>query len=271
MSQEDYIKKVLERFNMHQAKSVHVPLPGHFKLSKTQCPGNEEEREEMSKVPYSSAVGSLMYAMVCTRPDIAYAVGVVSRFLSNPGKEHWNAVKWILRYLKGTAKSCLCFGNGDLTLSGYSDADMAGDVDSRKSISGYLITFAGGAISWQSRLQKCIALSTTEAEFIAITEGCKEILWMKNFLQELGHHQESYVLYCDSQSAIHLSKNSTFHSRSKHIDVRYHWIRDVSESKLLKIEKIHTKDNGADMMTKPLPKEKIEVCKEVAGLASTPS
>nr|KYP31853.1 Retrovirus-related Pol polyprotein from transposon TNT 1-94 [Cajanus cajan] len=268
MSQEDYIKKVLERFNMHNAKSVHVPLPGHLKLSKKQCPVNEE-KEEMSKVPYSSAVGSLMYAMVCTRPDIAYAVGVVSRFLSNPGKEHWNAVKWILRYLKGTAKSCLCFGNGNLMLTGYSDADMAGDVDSRKSTSGYLITFAGGAISWQSRLQKCIALSTTEAEFIAITEGCKEILWMKKFLQELGQDQESYVLYCDSQSAIHLSKNSTFHSRSKHIDVRYHWIRDVLESKMLKIEKIHTKDNGADMMTKSLPREKIEVCKEVAGLAST--
>ena len=154
-------------------------------------------------------------------------------------------------------------------LTGYSDADMARDVDSRKSTSGYLITFAGGAISWQSRLQKCIALSTTEAEFIAITEGCKEIIWMKKFLQELGQNQESYVLYCDSQSAIHLSKNSTFHSRSKHIDVRYHWIRDMLESKLLKIEKIHTKDNGADMMTKALPKEKIEACKEVAGLAST--
>ena len=268
MSQEEYIKKVLERFNMHNAKPVHVPLPGHLKLSKTQCPGNEEEKEEMSKVPYSSAVGSLMYAMVCTRPDIAFAVGAVSRFLSNPGNEHWNAVKWILRYLKGTAKCCLCFGKGNLMLTGYSDADMAGDVDSRKSTSGYLITFAGGAISWQSRLQKCIALSTTEAEFIAITEGCKEILWIKKFLQELGQDQENYVLYCDSQSAIHLSKNSTFHSRSKHIDVRYHWIRDVLESKLLKIEKIHTNDNGADMLTKPLQMEKIKVCKEVAGLTS---
>lgn len=154
-------------------------------------------------------------------------------------------------------------------LTGYSDADMARDVDSRKSISGYLITFAGGVISWQSRLQKCIALSTTEAEFIAITEGCKEIMWMKKLLQELGQNQESYVLYCDRQNAIHLSNNLTFHSKSKHIDVRYHWIRDVLESKLLKIEKIHTKDNGANMMTKVLPKKKLEVCKEVASLSST--
>ncbi|KAL5757076.1 hypothetical protein ACOSQ2_021822 [Xanthoceras sorbifolium] len=143
---------------------------------------------------------------------------------------------------------------------------MAGDMDTRKSISGYLITFAGGAVSWQSRLQKCIALSTTEAEYIAITEGCKEMLWMEKFLQELDQKQESYVLYCDSQSAIHLSKNQTFHSRSKHIDVRYHWIRDVLENKLLQVEKIHTNDNGADMMTKNLPREKLVICREIAGM-----
>ncbi|PKI68496.1 hypothetical protein CRG98_011134 [Punica granatum] len=106
----------------------------------------------MKKVPYSSAVGSLMYAMVCTRPDIAHFIGVVSRFLSNPGKEHWNAVKWILRYLRGTSKVCLHFGTGKPELVGYTDADMAGNIDSRKYPSGYLMTFAGGAISWQSRL-----------------------------------------------------------------------------------------------------------------------
>ena len=127
-----------------------------------------------------------MYAMVCTRPDIAYAVGTVSRFLSNPGREHWNAVKWILRYLRGTSKLVLSFGNSKPLLIGYTDADMAGDMDTRKSTSGYLVTFSGGAVSWQSRLQKCIALSTTEAEFIAATEACKELLWMKNILLELG-------------------------------------------------------------------------------------
>lgn len=162
----------------------------------------------------------------------------MSRFLSNPGKEHWAAVKWILRYLRGTSKVCLCFGDGKPILDRFTDSDMAGDVDSRKSTSGYLMTFAGGAVAWQSKLQKCVALSTTEAEFIAITEACKEELWLKKFLQELGLKQEKYVLYCDSQSAIHLSKNSTFHSRSKHIDVRYHWIRDVLDSKLLQLEKI---------------------------------
>jgi len=118
-------------------------------------------------------------------------------------------------------------------LNAYIDADMAGDVDSRKSTSRYLTTFIGGAVSWQSKLQKCVALSTTEDEYIAATEAFKEILWMKNFLFELGREQEKYVLRCDSQSAIHLAKNLTFHSHSKHTDVRYHCIRDVLEDKLL--------------------------------------
>jgi hypothetical protein len=256
---------------MNKAKPVGSPLAGHFKLSSKQCPSSKTEREEMKKVPYASAVGSLMYAMVCTRPDIAHAIGVVSRFLSNPGKEHWRAVKWILRYLRGTSNLCLCFGDGKPVLDGYTDADMAGDIDSRKSTSGYLITFAGGAVSWQSKLQKCIALSTTEAEYIAITEASKELLWMKKFLQELGFQQDKYVLYCDSQSAIHLSKNSTYHSRSKHIDVRYHWIRDALEMKKFQLEKIHTNDNGSDMMTKALPMAKLAVCKEVSGMTVPPT
>ncbi|KAI4346231.1 hypothetical protein L6164_013300 [Bauhinia variegata] len=152
LSQQKYIEKVLERFNMGNAKPVGTPLAGHFKLSKKQCLTGKIGREEMEKVPYASVVGSLMYAMVCTRPDIAHAVGVVSRYLSNPGKEHWQAVKWILRYLRGTSRFCLCFGAGKPVLDGYTDADMAGDVDSRKSTSGYMMTFAGGAVSWQSKL-----------------------------------------------------------------------------------------------------------------------
>ena len=161
---------------------------------------------------------------------------------------------------------CLCFGSGKPMLDGYTDSDMAGDVDSRKSISGFMMTFAGGVVSWQSKLQKCVALSTTEAEYIAITEGCKEALWMRKFLEELGLKQEKYGVYNDSQSAIHLSKNSTFHSRSKHIDVRYHWIHDVLESKQLYLEKIYTSENGLDMLTKCLPKEKLEACRQRTGL-----
>ncbi|PKI31537.1 hypothetical protein CRG98_048072 [Punica granatum] len=128
------------------------------------------------------------------------------------------------------------------------------------------MTFVRGAISWQSRLQKCIALSTTEAEYIAVTECCKEMLWLQKFLQELSLKQERYVMYCDSQSAIHLCKNPTFYSRSKHIDIKFHWIRDVLESKLVKLDKVHTAENGTDMMTKPLAKEKLHVCQNLAGM-----
>jgi len=268
ISQEQYIEKVLERFNMNKAKVVSSPLATHFKLSTKQSPSTDEEKEDMERIPYASAVGSLMYSMVCTRPDIAHAVGVVSRFLSNLGREHWNAVKWIMRYLRGTSKLSLSFGSGKPMLVGYTDSDMAGDVDTRKSTSGYLITFSGGAVSWQSRLQKCIALSTTEAELIAATEACKELLWMKIFLQELGFKQQQYVLFCDNQSTIHLAKNSSFHSRSKHIDVRYHWIRDTLNDKLLTLEKIHTDDNGSDMLTKALAREKLETCRSIAGMAN---
>ena len=145
---------------------------------------------------------------------------------------------------------------------------MAGDVDNRKSTSSYLMTFSGGAVSWQSRLQKCVALSTTEAEYIAAAEACKELLWMKRFMQELGFKQQHYVIYCDNQSAIHLSKNSTFHARSKHIDVRYHWMRDALNDNLFEIEKIHTDNNGSDMLTKTLPREKLGVCCSIVGMVS---
>lgn len=269
LSQEKYIEKVLQRFNMDKAKVVSTPLASHFKLSTAHSPSTTKEKEDMQKVPYASAVGSLMYAMVCTRPDIAYAVGAVSRFLSKPGKEHWNAVKWIMRYLRGTSKMSICFGSEKPTIVAYTDADMAGDVDSRKSTSGYLVTYSGGAVAWQSRLQKCVALSTTEAEYVAATEACKELLWMKRFVQELGYFQERYVLLCDSQSAIHLAKNPTSHGKSKHIDARYHWIRDVLVDKELELEKVHTDDNGADMLTKALPVGKHIACCSFAGLANT--
>ena len=161
----------------------------------------------------------------------------------------------------------LCFGDDKPTVVGYSDSDMAGDIDFRKSTSSYMIKFVGGAVTWQSRLQRCVALSTIEAEFISITEACKELLWVKKFLQELGVVQDKYILFVDSQSAIYHGKNSTFHSRSKHIDMRYHWIWDALDAKLLELAKIHTDDNGADMMTKALPRGKFEVCCEIADLA----
>lgn len=267
LSQEKYIEKVLQKFRMDKAKVVSSPLASHFKLSKNQCPSTDDQKRDMANIPYASAVGSLMYAMVCTGPDLAHAVGVVSRFLSNPGKEHWNAVKWIMRYLRGTSKLKLSFGMENVQLVAYSDSDLAGDIDTRKSTSGYLIKLCGGAVSWKSRLQ----VSTTESEFIAVTEASKELLWLKKFLKELGFEQNRYVLLCDNQSAIHLVKNSSFHSKSKHIEVRYHWIQDVLDAKLMEVDKVHTDENGSDMMTKSLPRGKLEHCKLIAGMVITPT
>jgi hypothetical protein len=171
-----------------------------------------------------------------------------------------------LEVLKGNSNKCLCFGGSEPILEGYSDADMAGDSDGRKSTSGILFTFAGGAVSWQSKLQKCVALSTTEAEYIAMAEAGKEMLWLKRFLQQLGMKQERYVIHCDSQSALDLSKNAMYHSRTKHIDVRYHWLRQAAEEQQFKLEKIHTDKNPADMMTKVVTREKLQLCAELIGM-----
>ena len=164
LSQEQYIEKVLSKFKMNNAKPRTTPLANHIKLSKGQSPKTVEEREHMASVPYASAVGSLMYAMVCTRPDITHAVGVVSKYMANPGKEHWEAVKWLLRYLRGTSNTTLCYGNGKVVLQGFVDADLSGDVDSSKSTSEYIYTIDGTTLSWISKLQKCITLSSTEVE-----------------------------------------------------------------------------------------------------------
>ena len=138
LSQSEYVKKILSRFNMNETKSVSTPLGSHFKLSKEQSSKIEEERDHMSKVLYASTIGNLMYDMVCTRPDIAHAMGVVSRFMSRPEKQQWEAVKWILRYLRGSSDTCLCFTGASLKLQGYVDVDFASDIDSRKSTIGFV-------------------------------------------------------------------------------------------------------------------------------------
>ena len=172
LTQRSYLEKIVELFGMGNAKAVSTPLANHFKLSNAQCPKSEEDIAEMKLIPYASAVGSLMYVMVCTRPDIAHAVGLVSRFKSNPGKEHWCAVKWILRYLKGAIDVGLLFGKGSsLSVRGYVDADFAGDIDNRRSTTGYVFTLAGGPVSWKSTLQATVALYTTEAEYMAATQA----------------------------------------------------------------------------------------------------
>ena len=177
----------------------------------------------MANVPYASAIGSLMYAMVCTRPDLAYAVGLLSRFQSDPGIPHWNAVKRVLRYLVGTTNYTLCYGGSDLRLQGYTDADWAGDLDERKSTSAFVFVLNGGAISWRSKKQEMIALSTMEAEYIAAAAAVQEAVWLRSLLISLEvvpHADDPITLHSDSMSAIDYSKDSKFHGRTKHIEIK---------------------------------------------------
>ena len=266
LSQAEYIDKVLKRFNMERGKALSTPLPPYVKLCLNDCPKSDAEKVEMAKVPYSSAVGSLMYAMICTRPDIAYAVGVVSRYMSNPGKKHWEAVKGVMRYLNGTKELCICFGKKEACVLGYTDADYAGDMDKRRSTSGYVFNFTGGAVSWRSRLQNCTSMSTTEAEYIAASEACKEAIWLARLVGDLGISVEVPTLHCDSQSAIMLAKNPVFHAKTKHIAVKYHFIRDVLEDKLMELVKVHTDDNPADLLTKGLASERFAHCRALMGV-----
>ena len=168
---------------MQDSKPVNVLIPVGTKMSVEQCPKTQEEEEDMSRVPYASVVDSLMYAMVCTRPNIAHAVGVLSRFMSNPGKEHWTVVKRVFKYLRGTSDYGLCYQGRPglesvLEIRGFVDADWVGDLDQRRSTSGYVFSLFGGAVSWMSKRQSVVVLSTTEAEYIASTHARKESVWL---------------------------------------------------------------------------------------------
>ena len=271
LTQKQYLKKVLQRFGMSEkTKPVRTPLAPHFKLSASQCPKTEEEREYMSKVPYSNAVGSLMYAMVYTRPDISHAVGTVSRYMHNPGKEHWQAVKWILRYIQKTLDVGLIFEKDDMVgqhVVGYCDSDYAGDLDKRRSTTGYVFTLAKTPVSWKSTLQSTVALSTTEAEYMAITEAVKEAIWLQGLLDDLGVGHKQVTVFCDSQSAIHLAKNQVYHARTKHIDVRYHFVWEIIEEGGVLVQKIKTDDNPADMLTKVVTSIKFNHCLDLINIA----
>ncbi|XP_074293159.1 secreted RxLR effector protein 161-like [Silene latifolia] len=251
---------------MSLAKSIDTPSASNAHLSVAFSPKSAEEREYMSRVPYSSAVGSLMYAMVCTRPDLAQSVSVVSRFMGDPGKEHWQAVKRIFRYLKGTYDVGLIYrGDRECLVSGYSDSDYAGDVDSRRSMTGYVFTLGGSVVSWKATLQPTVTLSTTEAEYMTLTAAAKEGIWLKGLVSDLGLHQEQAVVFCDSLSAICLAKDQVHHERTKHIDVRYHFLRN---EKRIKVNKVGTADNPADMFTKPVPHSKFQHCLDLLNICS---
>jgi hypothetical protein len=227
----------------------------------------------MSHVPYSSVVGSLMYVMVCTRPDIAHAVGVLSRYMSKPEKEHWTTVKRVFRYLHGTTSYGLCY-QGRLRLDrvvdihGFVDADWAGDLDRRRSTSGYVFNLFGGSISWMSKRQDVVVLSTIEVEYMVSTHASKEAIWLQRLCLGIGLVQQAVRLECDIWSAIFLAKNPAYHSKTKHIDVQYHFVRNMVEEKKVLLEKVDTLKNVADSLTNSVSIEKFSCCRVTMGIST---
>ncbi|THH07313.1 hypothetical protein EW145_g3454 [Phellinidium pouzarii] len=265
LSQRQYIIDILERFEMSNCTTVTTPLPDGHRLSKAMAPKDAEEIAFMKTVPYRQLVGALMYLAVATRPDISYAVGVLARFSSNPGPSHWKAAKHLCRYLQGTKDMKLTYTpdpHAPELFTTFSDADHGGDEDNRRSTSGMVVKMGTGAISWASRLQTIVTLSTTEAEYISAVQSGQEIIWLRNLLSEFGYEFTGpSTLYVDNQSALAVARNPEHHGRMKHLDLRHYWLRDVVEAGDIDIKYLPTKSMPADIMTKALGRLKVvEMC-----------
>jgi transposase InsO family protein len=258
--QSKYIRDMLARFNMSDCKPMASPAVKGLTLTEGE-PGKAEQAAMKAK-PFASLVGSLLYAMVCTRPDIAAAVLAVSRHMSNPSEQHWTAAKRILRYLHGTQSMGLTFRRDGGGLLGFSDADWGGDTVTRKSTTGFLFLFGGAAISWSSKLQATVALSSVEAEYMALSTTVQEALYVRNLLADIGFPQaQSTPVLCDNQGSLALAKDPVFRPRTKHIDIRYHFIRERIEQGVIKVEYCPTESMVADALTKPLQGAQFEFCR----------
>ncbi|GJS65670.1 putative RNA-directed DNA polymerase [Tanacetum coccineum] len=235
LSQDTYLDKILKRFKMENSKKGNLPLHHGIKISSDLCPKTDDELDKMSRVPYASAIGSIMYAMTCTRPDVSFALSMVSRHQQNPGEGHWTAVKNILKYLRNTKDRFLVYGGEkELRVTGYCDASWQTDKDD-------------------------MADSTCESEYIAACEASKEAIWMKNFIGDLGvvpTVQDPIEIFCDNESAVALTKEPKDHGKSKHIDRKYHFVRSkVAEGHVI-VKDVRSEDNSADPFTKALAKSK---------------
>ncbi|GAB2277235.1 hypothetical protein Dimus_039224 [Dionaea muscipula] len=262
LHQCSYLRKVCAKFDMNNSKPVSLPLAAHFTLSKSQAPKTDAEKVKMETVPYLNVVGSVMYSMISTRPDLSFSISLLSRFMSEPGLEHWHALKWLLRYLNCTSSVGLVYRKWTekLDLVGHVDADFAGDRDSRKSTTAYNFVLGGNCVIWKTQLQPLVALSSTEAEYVAITDIVKEAVWIQGLLEEIQQLHSRCTIYSDNQSALHLCRNPVYHERTKHVDVKFHYIRDILAAGILDISKIPTEDNPADMGTKIVPVNKFRHC-----------
>ncbi|TFY51717.1 hypothetical protein EVJ58_g10419, partial [Rhodofomes roseus] len=221
VDQEDYIQSVLERFQMSNCKSARTPLPAGAVLEK-----NTDTASEIFRTRYQSIIGSIMYAMLGTRPDISFAVTRLAKFSSNPSKEHMKFAYYVLRYLQGTKELALCYDGGSNSgLIAYSDSDWAEDRDDRHSTSGFVFLMANCVVSWVSRRQPTVSLSSTEAEYKASSDCCRQMAWLRHFGEELGDNMSHPTPLClDNQGNIFLAVNPAVDRRTKHIEIRYHYI-----------------------------------------------
>jgi hypothetical protein len=264
ISQTKYIEKVLERYGMSRVTPAPTPEVSGTKLTMAMSPTNDEQKKDMKNIPYREAVGSLLYAAIGTRPDISHAVNECARYVSNPGSAHWIAIKRIMRYLAGTIDMGLIYNglsnnelngnikqNNILTIDTYVDADWAGDKDDRKSTTGYLTKMNGNTITWSSKKQRTVALSSAEAEYMAIASGAQECKWMKQLLSELGYDTVVHI-YTDNQAAQSIGKNDIYHDRTKHIDIRYHFVRHDIKEQIYDLIWVPTRYQLADIFTKGL-------------------
>lgn len=267
LDQAVYTESVLKRFGMDTCKPAHTPSDTSSKL----CIGMEAEEaseEQLRKIPYQEAVGSLLYLAQATRPDIAFAVNDVSRFNTTYTMAHWKAVKRIMRYLRGTVNYKLSFDTKNPEqLIGYTDADWASDIDKRRSCTGYVFKLSGGSISWKSTRQSTVALSSTEAEYMALSATIQEGIWLLQLCDELGQKLSMPInLKCDNQSAIKLAESDGYRQRSKHIDIRFHYIREKIENNMFKVEYLNTEKMVADSLTKAVCEKKTTFCAKEMGL-----
>eukprot|EP00877_Chromochloris_zofingiensis_P010261 jgi/Chrzof1/5489/Cz16g05060.t1 len=251
------ITELLERYGAVDSKIKSVPLSPSIKLAKDE--GDPLDKEHY---PYSQLVGSLMYLAITSRPDLAFSVGALARYMSCPTTVHWQAAKGVLRYLGGTLDYGITFGSDSNDLIGYCDADYAGDTDTRKSTSGYIFILHGGAITWSSKRQATVAASTTEAEYMAAAAAVKEALWLRTLLSELQLDIDNITIMADNQSAIKLLRNPISSMRTKHIDVAYHFARERVVRKEVVFRFVSTQNMVADIMTKALSEVKhVRCCK----------
>lgn len=259
IDQQQYIKELLKRFNMEDSRAKDTPMEIKSKIYNL----SEAKSKVLSSVPYQNLIGALMYLAVSTRPDIAFSLSYLSQFNKYPTEQHWIAAKRVLRYLKGTQDRKLVYNpekGQRYQIEGYTDADWGGDSLDRRSYTGFTFFFSGGPISWEARKQRTVALSSTESEYLGLSESAKEALFLSNLHNQIFKKSIHVKIYNDNLSAQKLIKNPTSHSRTKHIDIRHHFIRDVVKSGRISIEYLSTDKMIADVLTKALSKPKHEFC-----------